>query len=461
MNAPVFLGIDLGTSGIRAVAIDEGGDLRAEASETWGKPQTDPEQWKRSLKRLLRRIKNTLPQSESRALQAEIKALSVCSTSGSILAVDHQGKPLANAWLYDDPRGKQQAEALGISSSWGLCRWLWWAQNEPQLYEKSYLAHPTDVLLQQLGAEPHITDHTSALKSGFDLARYSWPADWLASHRLTVEKFPKVVPPGTALGYVSGDWELGRDVCLVAGLTDGCAGQLATGAIAPGQISTSLGTTLIFKGASQKKIQTTDGSVYSHLHPDRNGWLPGAASSCGGGALNHFFPKADFAHLDRDAASLIPTGLISYPLWQKGERFPVRNDEFAGFFPEEKVEPLRFYAALLEGVGFVERLGLERLQQLGLVFDGPVHTTGGGSRSPLWLSIRANILNRALVLAQYPQPAVGAAMVAAAGVWQCPVEEAVLKLFRQGETILPEPDRTKRYDGLYQEFSQELECKAP
>ena len=452
MNTPVFLGIDLGTSGIRAVAVGDQGELRAVASHTWTKPQTDPQQWLTSLKQVLRQVKLQLKQER-------IVALSICGTSGTILPVDAKGHPLGAAWLYDDPRSKAQAQQLGISSSWGLGRWLWWAQTASELYEESYLAHPNDFLLHQLGTEPHITDHTSALKSGFDLDSYSWPTDWLASHQLTVEKFPKVVPPGTPLGYVSASWELGEDILLVAGLTDGCAGQLATGAIAPGQISTSLGTTLIFKAVSQEKIQTADGSIYSHLHPDRTGWLPGAASSCGGGALNHFFPQADLTALDRAAASLLPTGLTCYPLWQKGERYPVQHDQFAGFFPEEEVEPLRFYAALLEGVGFVERLGIERLQQLGLPCDGPVHTTGGGCRSPLWLTIRANILNRALVLAKYPQPAVGAAMVAAAGVWQCPVEEAVQKLFQKGEIILPEPERAKRYDGFYQEFLHELEMR--
>lgn len=454
MNAPVFLGIDLGTSGLRAVALGEQGELRGAASHTWAKPQTHPQQWLVSLKHVLQKVRGQLKQER-------IVALSVCGTSGTIMPVDTKGQPQDAAWLYDDPRGKAQAQQLGISSSWGLCRWLWYAQTAPALYKESYLAHPNDFLLHQLGAEPQITDHTSALKSGFDLDSYSWPQNWLASHQLTVEKFPQVVSPGTPLGYVSAHWELGENVLLVAGLTDGCAGQLAAGAIVPGQISTSLGTTLIFKAVSQEKIQTADGSIYSHLHPDRTSWLPGAASSCGGGVLNHFFPQADLASLDRDAASLLPTGLLSYPLWQKGERYPVQNAQFAGFFPEEEVEPLRFYAALLEGVGFVERLGIERLQQLGLVFDGPVHTTGGGCRSPLWLAIRANILNRALVLAKYPQPAVGAAMVAAAGAWQCPVEEAVQKLFQKGQTILPEPERAKQYDGFYQEFLQELECKAP
>ncbi|MGA7954096.1 MAG: FGGY-family carbohydrate kinase [Gloeobacterales cyanobacterium] len=452
MSTSVFLGIDLGTSGLRAVALTEQGELRAVASHTWAKPQTDPQQWLATLKQVLRQVK--LP-----GTREQMVALSICGTSGTVLPVDAKGHPLDTAWLYDDPRGKAQAQQLGISSSWGLSRWLWWAQTAPGLYEESYLAHPNDFLLHQLGAEPHITDHTSALKSGFDLDSYSWPKDWLASHQLTVEKFPKVVPPGTPLGYVSKSWGLGENVLLVAGLTDGCAGQLATGAIAPGQISTSLGTTLIFKAVSQEKIQTADGSIYSHLHPDRTSWLPGAASSCGGGALNHFFPQADLAALDQAAASLLPTGLISYPLWQRGERYPVHHDQFAGFLPEEEVEPLRFYAALLEGVGFVERLGIERLQPLGLLFDGPVHTTGGGCRSPLWLTIRANILNRALILAKYPQPAVGAAMVAAAGVWQCPVEEAVQKLFREGKTILPEPERAKRYDGFYQQFLHELEAR--
>jgi D-ribulokinase len=445
---PVFLGIDLGTSGLRAVALDEQGELRAAASHTWEKSQTDPQQWLATLKYVLQQVKGQLKQEQ-------IVALSVCGTSGTILPVDAKGQPLDAAWLYDDPRGQAQAQQLGISSSWGLSRWLWWAQTA-SAYKESYLAHPNDFLLHQLGAEPHVTDHTSALKSGFNLDSYSWPTDWLASHQLTAEKFPKVVPPGTPLGYVSAHWELGN-VLLVAGLTDGCAGQLATGAIAPGQISTSLGTTLIFKAVSQEKIQTADGSVYSHLHPDRTSWLPGAASSCGGGALHHFFPQADLAALDQEAASLLPTGLLSYPLWQKGERYPVHDAQFAGFLPPREVEPLRLYAALLEGIGFVERLGIERLQQLGLTFDGPLHTTGGGARSPLWLAIRANILNRALVLAQYPQPAVGAAMVAAAGAWQCPVAEAVQKLFRKGQTILPEPERAIRYDELYQEFLQELE----
>jgi xylulokinase len=452
VNAPVFLGIDLGTSGIRAVALTERGELRAVASHTWAKPQTEPQQWLASLKQMLRQVKLQLKQEQ-------IVALSVCGTSGTILPVNAKGHPLDVAWLYDDPRGKAQAQQLGVSSSWGLGRWLWWAQNAPRLYAESYLAHPNDFLLHQLGAEPHITDHTSALKSGFDLDSYSWPTDWLTSHQLTVEKFPKVVPPGTPVGYVSARGELGENVLLSAGLTDGCAGQLATGAIAPGQISTSLGTTLIFKAVSQEKIQTADGSVYSHLHPDRTSWLPGAASSCGGGALNHFFPQADLAVLDQDSASLFPTGLLSYPLWQKGERYPVQNAQFAGFLPEERGEPLKLYAALLEGVGFVERLGIERLQQLGLTFDGPVHTIGGGCRSPLWLAIRANILNRALVVAKYAQPAVGAAMVAAAGVWQCPVEEAVQKLFQKGETILPDPEKAKRYEGFYQEFLHELEIR--
>jgi D-ribulokinase len=445
VNDSVFLGIDLGTSGLRVVALDTQGELRAEASQAWAKPETDPQQWLESLRQILRQVKAQLKQER-------IIALSMCGTSGTILAVDHQGNPRDHAWLYDDPRGKAQAQQLGISSSWGLSRWSWWAQTFPERYAESYLAHPNDFLLHQLGAEPHITDHTTALKSGFDLDSYSWPADWLASHQLTVEKFPKVVAPGNILGYASPDWELGPEVLLVAGLTDGCAGQLATGAIGSGQMSTSLGTTLIFKASSQEKIQTADGSVYSHLHPDRTGWLPGAASSCGGGALNYFFPEADFAVLDRAASAQIPTGLVCYPLWQKGERFPVQDTQFAGFLPKEKIEPLKFYAALLEGVGYVERLGIERLQELGLTFEGPVHTTGGGCRSPLWLAIRANILNRALVLAKYPQPAVGAAMVAAAGAWQCSVEETVQTLFQKGETIFPEPEKVKQYDAFYQEF---------
>ncbi|MEN9222526.1 MAG: FGGY-family carbohydrate kinase [Thermostichus sp. BF3_bins_97] len=444
----VFLGIDLGTSGMRVVALSEQGERVGKAERHWDPPETNPGRWLRTLKALLGQLTSQLRDEYS------IAALSACSTSGTVLPVDGRGMPLEQAWLYSDPRGQAQAKQLGIPSSWGLSRWLWWAESYPERYRESYLAHPADFLLGQLGGRKGVTDHTHALKSGFDLETYTWPKAWLSQQGLNPKHFPEVVAPGTVLGTVGSEWGLGPEVLIAAGITDGCAGQLAAGATRLGQVSTSLGTTLIFKANSPDSIQTQN--IYSHLHPDKTGWWPGAASFCGGGVLPHYFPGGDFQTLDHQAQAHLPTGLVSYPLWQPGERFPIVDARFAGFLPEADVGSPRFYAALLEGVAMVERLGLETLAAQGIPLQEPIFTTGGGSKSHLWLRLRASILHCPLALVKYPEPAVGAAILAASAHWCCSVQQAAERLVQVERSIQPEPEWVEPYAETYAAFQARL-----
>ncbi|MEN9203668.1 MAG: FGGY-family carbohydrate kinase [Thermostichus sp. DG_1_6_bins_120] len=444
----VFVGIDLGTSGMRVVALLEEGELVGRAERQWDSPETNPGRWLRTLKALLGQLKRELNPDH------RIVALSACSTSGTVLPVDGRGIPMEQAWLYSDRRGEAQAKQLGIPSSWGLSRWLWWAESHPERYRESYLAHPADFLLAQLGGRKQVTDHTHALKSGFDLETYTWPKEWLARQGLNPKHFPEVVAPGTVLGTVGSEWDLGQEVLIAAGITDGGAGQLATGASRIGQISTSLGTTLIFKANSTRPIQTP--SLYSHLHPDKTGWWPGAASFCGGRILPYCFPSGDFPALDQKAQACVPTGLVSYPLVQPGERFPILDPSFTGFLPAAEKGSPRFYAALLEGVAMVERLGLDTLAAQGIPVQGPIFTTGGGSRSPLWLSIRASLLNRSLALVKHPEAAVGAAILAASAYWCCSVQQAVERLVQIKSYVQPQPAWVDAYAAAYQAFQARL-----
>jgi len=420
---PVFLGIDLGTSGMRVVALSEAGEVVGKSERSWDPPETNPGRWLRTLRTLLGHLRGQLGDRYT------IVALSACSTSGTVLPVDGRGMPLDQAWLYSDPRGQVQAKQLGIPASWGLSRWLWWAEAHPDRYRDSYLAHP---------------------------AAYTWPREWLSRHGLDPKRFPEVVAPGTVLGTVRAEWELGPEVLIAAGITDGCAGQLAAGATRLGQVSTSLGTTLIFKANSADPIQTP--SLYSHLHPDRNGWWPGAASFCGGGVLPHFFPGGNLAALDQQAEAHLPTGLVSYPLCRPGERFPILDDAFAGFLPQAEVGSPRFYAALLEGVAMVERLGLETLAAHGipLLEGSPIFTTGGGCKSSLWLRLRASILARPLAVVKHPDPAVGAAILAASAYWCCSVQQAADRLVQVERLVQPDPAWARFYEGIYQEFVSSL-----
>ncbi|MBW4699804.1 MAG: FGGY-family carbohydrate kinase [Aphanocapsa lilacina HA4352-LM1] len=438
----LFVGIDLGTSGLRLVVVDGSGLTVATASQTWpvAASEQDPAQWLASLEKLWRPLIRELP--------GRVLAVSATSTSGTVLPTDCQGRPLAAAWLYSDRRGSELGARFGIPAGWGLSRWLWW---QLQGSTDCRLTHPSDYLLTVLGAKAGWTDHTCALKSGYDPAAGKWSLALAAG--IPAAQLPAVVRPGTVVGTLAAEWGLGGGVKLVAGCTDGVAGQIAGGALAAGQVCLSLGSTLIFKGVSAAKIATADGAVYSHLHPDGRLWLPGAASACGGAILEKFYPREQWKALNSRAATLhLPTGQTAYPLATPGERFPHSGADFAGGLPDISTDDPRFYAGLLEGVAFVERLGLERLIALGMPVQGALLCVGGGTRSEVWLRIRAAVLDRELQLPAQVQPALGAAILAAAGAWGVSVTRAAARMVRLGGQVLPDIALAAAYEPVYRRF---------
>jgi xylulokinase len=195
-------------------------------------------------------------------------------------------------------------------------------------------------------------------------------------------------------------------------MTDGCTAQVAAGAVAPGQTIGVLGTTLVLKGVSATEV-STDG-VYSHLGPDGS-WWPGGASNTGAGTLT---ATGDLPALDAAALAAGPSPLTCYPLPpppRSGERFPFRDPSAQAFLTgpgAASASPLERHRAELDGVAFVERLGLELLAGLGVA--GTDHrAVGGGSSSLPWLTVRASTLGRPLTRPARPSSGFGAALLAA------------------------------------------------
>ena len=205
------------------------------------------------------------------------------------------------------------------------------------------------------------SDASHALKTGYDprtrvLARRAAPA--LAG------LLPDVVAPGTRLGVVcAGAAEhtgLPAGTPVIAGMTDGCAAQIAAGALEPGDWSSVLGTTLVLKGCSPQRIDDRAGGVYSHRSPD-GGWLPGGASSSGAGVLPAAFPGRDLDELGRRAVAHERTGVLAYPLVSRGERFPFVAPDAEAFMLGAPADDGEHVAALLQGLALVERLCFAQL----------------------------------------------------------------------------------------------------
>jgi sugar (pentulose or hexulose) kinase len=136
------------------------------------------------------------------------------------------------------------------------------------------------------------------------------------------------------------------------------------------------------------------------------------------------FPKDELESLDRRAGDHGPASSACYPLTRTGERFPFVAGDAQGLWTAPAAGPVDEYRAVLEGVAFVERLGYERLGQLGALLHGPLRSAGGGSRSDVWTAIRATVLDVAITRPATANTSFGACVLAAAGTLHPTLAEA-------------------------------------
>ncbi|MER5767047.1 FGGY-family carbohydrate kinase [Streptomyces sp. NPDC001985] len=431
----MWMGIDLGTQSVRAVIASDTGEIVGSGSAPLTglrdgvRHEQRPADWWTAVRDASR---GALRHGH------RPRALAICSTSGTVLLTDERGAPLTPAVMYDDGRapGRGPGRARLLLDAHGPGR----------------ITHQADLIAGRLAGRPLPTDSSHALKTGYDPAtgRFTEPE---------VPGLPEVVRPGTRIGEVARAAEAETGIpagtAIVAGMTDGCAAQIASGALAVGSWNSVLGTTLVLKGVTASPLRDPSGVVYSHLSPDGN-WLPGGASNVGGGALRAAFPDADPAALDALARAHEPAGPVAYPLGAPGERFPFVAPDATGFLLGTPASDADHWAALLQGVALVERLCLDYLDLLGAPVDGPLTFTGGAVRSAYWTRLRAEVLGRAVRVPVTSEPALGMAVLAAHGAGAAPtLRAAAERMVRVRETV--EPARTGRFTGAYLTLVDELE----
>lgn len=469
----LVVGIDVATAAVRAVAADSSGSVFAEAATPLPEPvsprpgwsEQDASAWGPATISTLNKLGRQLG---DRA--ADVAALSVSATSGTVVALDSGGRPLGPALTYADQRASAEADearaaaperwaALGltIGPSFGLPKWAWLARHCGA--GLSRLAHASDVVVEALTGEPAATDTSHSLKSGYDPVERRWVTEALDALGIPLRLLPEVRLPTEPAGRLSEP--AARATGLPAGceirlgMTDSCAAQLAAGAAGPGKFVSVLGSTLVLKGGSLRPVSDPAGAVYSHLHPG-GWWLPGGASSTGGRALTVAFPGRDLAAMDRLAAQNGPARAVTYPLVGRGERFPFASAEAEGFTLGAPGTEAERYRAVLEGVAFVERLGYERLKQLGAEPEGCIVASGRGSTSAVWNTIRATVLGGPVVAKPHASTALGACILAAAGTLHPDLRSATAAMSVEGERFGPNDDQTETLDRSYRRFLDEV-----
>lgn len=471
MREPCWLGVDLGTQSVRAIVAHDGGTVLAMASaplhsQRSGREHTQsPGKWWDAVCVVCREVTRLVP-------AGRIGALAIDATSGTCLLTDARLEPASEALMYDDTRaGAEAAEVqargralwaefgYSVQPSWALPKLLWLLrQGGTGAKSGLLLTHQNDFIHQRLAGKRLATDASHALKSGYDLERNEWPLALLSELGFDAALFPETVRPGVVIGDVSvsaaAETGLAAGTPIVSGMTDGCAAQLASGAVAEGSWNSVLGTTLVLKGVTAKRLHDPLGVVYSHRSADGK-WLPGGASSTGAAPITKLFQPADLDALAAEATRRGPTTLLTYPLAGVGERFPFLAPEATGFSSRTPTDAVEQYRAILQGVAFMERLSFEYLEMLGASLAGTFSISGGATRSSLWNQIRADVLARPLTIPAVTEAAFGMCVLAASP-WSS-LEASAQRMVHAGAVVEPVADFEATYAALYRDLLDELE----
>jgi len=460
-----LVGLDVGTTGVKALALSPAGEVLARAEETYelstpepGWAEQDPEDWWRAAERALAR------------LGGEATAIGLSGQMHGLVVLDDRDRVLRPAILWNDQR--TEAECAEIEERVGLRRLiqltgnralagftapklLWLRRNEPARY--AHIAHillPKDYVRLRLTGE-HAIDVADA--SGtllFDVARRRWSEEMLDA----LELDPAWLPRALESPEISGTTDTG--VPVAAGAGDQAAAALGVGVDRPGPVSVVLGTSGVVFAALPEFAADPQARVHAFCHAVPGGWHAMGVMLSAAGSLRWLRGALGSRHgydeLTAAAADWPPgTEGATFLPYLTGERTPHADPHaraaFAGLTLRHDLGAL--VRAVLEGVAFGLRDSLELLRELG-VDPHAGHASGGGARSELWLRILASVLGLPIRRAQTDEgSAYGAALLGgvAAGVFR-DVQEAVAACVRLHDPVEPDPQWSAVYERGYRRF---------
>lgn len=416
----VALGIDFGTSGARAIALDTSGDILSQSRHSFSMGEVaNPSAWRQTLWTLLAGLDSFV--------LARVQRIAINGTSATVLLCHRTLTPLTTALLYSDttarselPRLKEIAPAGSptLSATSTLVKALWWHRtlSAEVRASVSHIVHQADWLAAQLHGQPGVSDYHNALKLGYDVRSLSYP-DWLLTLPIA-DWLPEVRMPGDVLApilpSIATQFGLPKTCQICAGTTDSIAAFLASTAHQPGEAVTSLGSTLVLKLLSAVPVDDSPSGVYSHRLGDL--WLAGGASNTGGAVLRQYFSSEQLSALSAQIDLSKPCLLDYYPLTQPGERFPINDPDYAPRVTPRPASDVDFLYGLLSAIARIESQGYKKLETLGAPNLKKVYTAGGGAQNSTWQTIRQQQLSVAVEVANETEAAYGTALLALRGL---------------------------------------------
>lgn len=411
----MYLGLDLGTSGIKALLIDNDQTIiaSAHADLTISRPHTgwseqNPKDWLDAAETALLELKSTHP--------AELAAVQGIGLSGQMhgaVLLDEQDQVLRPAILWNDTRSYHQAARLDadprfrtitgniVFPGFTAPKLIWVKENEPAIFEKvRYVLLPKDYLRLWLTGE-HISDMSDSSGTAWlDTAKRQWSSELLAAADMDISQMPRLVEGTEQAGRLRA--ELASRLGMKAGTIvaggggDNAASACGVGTVAPDRAFISLGTSGVLFVANRRYSPNAASAVHSFCHALPHTWHQMGVILSATDSLNWYSKITDTSAADLTAElgdTLKAPGTVSFLPYLSGERTPHNDANIRGAFiglGHESNRPA-LTQAVLEGVAFAIRDNLEALRAAGTQIERAM-AIGGGSRSAYWLSAIATAL---------------------------------------------------------------------
>jgi xylulokinase len=470
----MFLGFDIGSSGVKAILLDLERGVVASATEevalhspAAGWAEADTTEWWGAVTTLVPQLLDAAGVDAG-----AIEGVAAAGMVPAVLPLDAEGRPLRRAILQNDARATAEVARLraeladadllartgSVLSQQSLApTLLWLREHEPEVMAATAsLAGSYDWLARRLGAEPHL-ERNWAIESGLFELGGSPAADVIAAAGLDLALLPPVLDPGEPVGTVTREAAaatgLRAGTPIFVGLADHVSSAYGAGLLEPGDVLVKLG------GAGDILLTTAeplvDERLYLDKHPVASLWLPNGCMATSGSLvrwLQRLAGGTPLDQLDREAEA-IPAGaegVLCLPYFL-GEKSPLHDPDQRGAFVGLNLHHGigHLYRAALEAVAFGFRHHFEVFADLGIE-PAQVRVTNGGSRSALWKSIIADVLGRPLAsITDHPGASLGAAQAAAVGT-RASDWTAIAGHVRVGEVFEPRPENRERYDSLYE-----------
>ena len=475
----LYVGIDLGTSAVKLLLMNEKGEIKNIVSKEYplyfpnpGWSEQKPEDWYEQSMAGLKELLDGFDKSQ-------VAGISFGGQMHGLVILDKDDNVIRPALLWNDGRTFEECDYLNdVIGKETLSKYtanisftgftapkiLWIKNKEPENFAKiAKIMLPKDYIAYKLTGV-HCTDVSDA--SGmliFDVQNRCWSKEMCDICGITEDQLAKVYESyetvGTVLPEIAAELGIPESVKVAAGAGDNAAAAVGTGTVGDGMCNISLGTSGTIFISSAKFGVDKFNALHSFAHADGSYHLMGcmlSAASCNKWWMDEIIGTKEYAQEQKDITVLGENHVYFLP-YLMGERSPHNNPNARGTFIGMTMDTTRadMTQAVLEGVAFALRDSLEVARSLGINIER-TKICGGGAKSPLWKKIVANVLNLKVDMIESEEgPAMGGAMLAAVACGEyASVEDIASKLVKVVDTVEPDPELVAKYEDRYQRFKE-------